>query len=139
MYLIIHFGVIYFTVITRYQIINNENKFNMKIIERTISTERPIKKYKSQLKREVSTFKRITRNCGNEFIILSSSIVRTCNIFLQLYRVTLISYTTFTISSVTCTRSVHSIIVQYLYSRSWPVKSFVIPLSGIFLFIYIYE
>lgn len=47
MYLIIHFGVIYFTVITRYQIINNNDKFNMKIIERTISTERQIKKYKS--------------------------------------------------------------------------------------------
>lgn len=41
MYLIIHFGVIYFTVITRYQIINDKNKFNMNIIERTISTERP--------------------------------------------------------------------------------------------------
>lgn len=47
MHLIIHFGVIYFTVISRYQIINNNDKFNMKIIERTISTEHPIKKYKS--------------------------------------------------------------------------------------------
>lgn len=48
MYLIIHFGVIYFTVITRFQIINNNDKFNRKIIERTISTEHPIKKYKSR-------------------------------------------------------------------------------------------